>query len=239
VVALYATGEGQTTPAGVDGKVATSNHTSGLPAPRLPVRVTLGGVPTEITYAGEAPQMIGSLQVNFRVPANAPVGDAVPIVLTLGNYRSPDGVTMAVRSRTPLVLVIDDDAAIRHRLGGIMAGAGYDVLTAENTGEALIQAKDHPIDLVISGLAKPIAERAQAIRTMLAEHPRLRIMATADGLGANALVAADLLGAQAILTKPLAAEAVKRRIREILRSRPTPYVAVEEAPRFPINGPNH
>jgi uncharacterized protein (TIGR03437 family) len=238
VVALYATGEGQTTPAGVDGKVATSDRTSGLPAPRLPVRVTLGGVPAEITYAGEAPQMIGSLQVNFRVPANAPVGDAVPIVLTVGNYRSPDGVTMAVRSRTPLVLVIDDDAAVRSRLSGIMAGAGYNVLTAQNTREALDQAKDQPIDLVISGLAKPIEERAQAIRTMLTEHPRLRIMATADGLGADALVAADLLGAQAILTKPLAAETVKRRIREILRSRPTPYVAVEETPRFPINGPD-
>jgi uncharacterized protein (TIGR03437 family) len=39
----------------------------------------------------------GELQVNFRVPSNSPVGNAIPIVLTVGTARSPDGVTMAIK----------------------------------------------------------------------------------------------------------------------------------------------
>src|SRR5437764_174316 len=78
---LFATGEGQTTPRGVDGSISRYRPGSALPKPLLPVSVTVGGVPAEVVYAGEAAdQVAGSLQVNFRIPRNAPVGEAVPLV---------------------------------------------------------------------------------------------------------------------------------------------------------------
>src|ERR1019366_2215645 len=40
IISLYATGEGQTTPGGVDGKLATAPY----PTPNLPVNVTIGGI---------------------------------------------------------------------------------------------------------------------------------------------------------------------------------------------------
>ena len=96
----------------------------------------------EIIYAGEAPHAIaGLLQVNFRVPANAPLGDAVPIILTVGDSRSPDGVTMAVRSPVQRVLVADPELATRNWLRKVLAGAGYEVCTARNGREAMAQAK--------------------------------------------------------------------------------------------------
>jgi uncharacterized protein (TIGR03437 family) len=95
IIVIYATGEGQTMPAGVDGKPAL---TTPLPKPLAPVTVTIGGVGAEILYAGAAPQYVaGLLQVNARVPATVTPGDAVPIVLTVGNASSRDGVTIAVR----------------------------------------------------------------------------------------------------------------------------------------------
>src|ERR1035441_4313105 len=51
VLSLYATGEGQTLPAGVDGKPAAAP----LPQPVAAVTVTLGGVAAEVRYAGGAP----------------------------------------------------------------------------------------------------------------------------------------------------------------------------------------
>ena len=50
--------------------------------PALPVRVAVGGHPAEIVYAGAAPHAVsGLLQVNFRVPPDAPAGDAVIIIV--------------------------------------------------------------------------------------------------------------------------------------------------------------
>jgi uncharacterized protein (TIGR03437 family) len=67
VVSLYATGDGQTAP--------WTMQTS-----KLPIAVTVGGVPGEILDV----RNVGVLQVNFRVPAAAPTGGPVPLVLAVG-----------------------------------------------------------------------------------------------------------------------------------------------------------
>lgn len=93
IIAIYATGAGQTDPSGVDGLVAGSD----LNALALPVFVTIGGQNAEVIYAGSAPGSIsGILQINARVPTSIPAGNAVPVVLTVGNNSSAPGVTMAV-----------------------------------------------------------------------------------------------------------------------------------------------
>ncbi|MEK7405329.1 MAG: glycoside hydrolase family 99-like domain-containing protein [Acidobacteriota bacterium] len=93
VIMLYATGEGQTNPAGVDGQVATGV----LPKPLLPVSVTIGGLAAEVLYAGAAPGMVaGAMQVNARVPAATAAGAATPVVLTVGKTSSAARVTVAV-----------------------------------------------------------------------------------------------------------------------------------------------
>ncbi|HYP14552.1 MAG TPA: hypothetical protein VEQ63_11565, partial [Bryobacteraceae bacterium] len=94
IVVLYATGEGQTNPAGVDGKIATEPY----PAPRLPVTVRVGGEDADILYAGAvAGEVAGLLQINARIPMSAPSGAEVPITLTVGGATSPPGVTIAIR----------------------------------------------------------------------------------------------------------------------------------------------
>jgi uncharacterized protein (TIGR03437 family) len=216
-VALYATGEGQTTPHGANGNVPVYARAADLPAPRLPVKVTLGGVPAEIDYAGGAPHSIaGLLQVNFRVPANAPLGGAVPLVLTVGSARSVDGVTMAIRSTVQTVLVVDPDPAIRNGLAEFLEGAGYEVFAARDAREAGRLAKDHPADLLIFDLGMPEA-------AALEMHPQCKIIAMSAASGPDVLRAADLLGAQAVFTKPLDMEAALRRVRELLRVRPKVY----------------
>ena len=98
VIQIYATGEGQTAPAGVDGAV-----TPGIlpvPAPALPVTVQIGGkeVPaTDITYAGEAPGIIsGVLQVNARIPDGVGSGP-VSVIIRVGGTPSQAGVTVSMR----------------------------------------------------------------------------------------------------------------------------------------------
>ena len=92
MLSFYATGEGQTLPAGVDGKPAAAP----LPQPLANVAVTLGGVPAQLRYAGGAPgQIAGLMQVNVVVPAG--LSGAVSVVLTAGGVASQPGVTVVVR----------------------------------------------------------------------------------------------------------------------------------------------
>ena len=68
---------------------------TGAASPRQPladtqaaVRVTLGGVPCEVLFAGLAPDFVGLYQINIRIPAGAPSG-AVDLVLATGTAESP------------------------------------------------------------------------------------------------------------------------------------------------------
>jgi len=92
VVVLYATGEGQTSPASVTGRAAQAPY----PAPILGVTVTVDGIPANVLFAGEAPGFIGLLQINAQLPGSFISAGDLPVLLTVGTYRSPDGGTIAV-----------------------------------------------------------------------------------------------------------------------------------------------
>ena len=94
IVSIYATGAGQTTPAGVDGKLAAMP----LPAPVLKPTATIGGLPATVTYAGEsAGSVAGVIQINVQIPMGVAPGPSVPVQLTFGGASSQANVTMAVR----------------------------------------------------------------------------------------------------------------------------------------------
>ena len=94
VVSVFATGAGQTSPSGLDGQLTGAI----LPSPLLPVSARMGGVDAQVLYAGAAPDLIaGVIQVNCVIPADAPSGPTVPIVLTIGPSSSQNGVTLAIK----------------------------------------------------------------------------------------------------------------------------------------------
>ncbi|OFV98767.1 MAG: hypothetical protein A3H28_01320 [Acidobacteria bacterium RIFCSPLOWO2_02_FULL_61_28] len=92
VVVVYATGEGQTTPAGSDGRLAEVP----FPLPLLPVSLEIGGLAADVLFAGSAPGFAGLLQVNARIPPGVTPGAAVPVLLRVGGASSQPGVTVAV-----------------------------------------------------------------------------------------------------------------------------------------------
>jgi len=92
-VALFATGEGQTTPGGINGRIAGSV----VPQPLAPVSVKIGGVDAVVVYAGGAPGAVAGLfQVNVKVPAGLQAG-ANAVVLTVGGASSRADVTIMLR----------------------------------------------------------------------------------------------------------------------------------------------
>jgi len=97
-IALFLTGEGQTAPPGITGKITTLSPTPPLtPQPLLPVAVTIGGQPAYVAFVGEAPGLVsGILQVNVQIPFTVGSGN-LPIQVSVGGNNSQKGVTVSVR----------------------------------------------------------------------------------------------------------------------------------------------
>jgi uncharacterized protein (TIGR03437 family) len=93
-IAIYATGEGQTDPGGVDGQLAIG---ATLPKPKLPTQVLINGKPAEVQYAGAAPNAVAGLfQVNAKIPDDTPSGE-VSIQVQVGSAVSQPGITVVVK----------------------------------------------------------------------------------------------------------------------------------------------
>jgi len=93
-ISLLATGEGQTTPNGADGKTGGPS----APHPQLLVSVQIGGSDAKVMSAGGSTGMVaGMLLVTAQIPANVSPGSRVPVVLSIGDAHSQPGATIAVR----------------------------------------------------------------------------------------------------------------------------------------------
>jgi uncharacterized protein (TIGR03437 family) len=96
VVTIYLTGEGVTSPASVDGRIAPIDG-SGLFKPLLPVTATIGGQAATVEYYGTAPGIVyGVMQVNLRIPANAATGN-LAVSIGVGSNTTQPNVTVAVQ----------------------------------------------------------------------------------------------------------------------------------------------
>lgn len=94
IVVFFATGEGETSPLGVDGLIAGAVP----PRPAREIVVGIGGEGAPLLYVGGAPGLTaGLMQVNARIPLNARTGPETDLLFFIGGVRSQRGVTLAVR----------------------------------------------------------------------------------------------------------------------------------------------
>jgi uncharacterized protein (TIGR03437 family) len=85
VMTFYATGEGLTDGTNVSGKPAQAPY----PHTLLPVALTIAGVYAEILYSGSAPEMVGVMQINARVPSGFVAPGEAAVELTVGTAKAP------------------------------------------------------------------------------------------------------------------------------------------------------
>lgn len=93
IIVLFVTGEGQTIPPGVTGRLAIGT----LPIPALPVTVQIGGQTATLVYAGALPTGAGVMQINAIVPDGITLGDRIPIRVAVGSAQAQSGVSLSVR----------------------------------------------------------------------------------------------------------------------------------------------
>jgi uncharacterized protein (TIGR03437 family) len=92
-LSIFCTGLGDVTNRPADGAGASAMELSMTLATPT---VTIGGIPSTASFSGLAPGFPGLYQVNAQVPAEAPTGDAVPVMIGIGGTNS-NTVTIAVQ----------------------------------------------------------------------------------------------------------------------------------------------
>jgi two-component system phosphate regulon response regulator PhoB len=125
----------------------------------------------------------------------------------------------------PLVLVVEDEAALVTLLRYNLEREGFAVLEAPDGDEALLQAREQKPDLILLDWMLPLVSGIEVCR-QLRRHPETRaipiIMLTARGEEGDKLRGLDS-GADDYVTKPFSPSELIARIRAVLRrARPAP-----------------
>ncbi len=136
---------------------------------------------------------------------------------------TPDQLESAVRGEigqfTPARIVIaDDDHGVRAFLRSVLEGAGYQIVEAEDGSAAMQALRAAPAEILITDLVMPGQEGIETIRDARKAWPSLKIIAISGAFYGQFLRAAEMLGARAVLQKPIRPEDLLRCVKEVLKA---------------------
>jgi PAS domain S-box-containing protein len=121
------------------------------------------------------------------------------------------------------ILVVEDEPQVRATMRAVLARFGYDVLDAQNAGEALLVSEEHkaPIDLLVTDVVLPRMSGCELAVRLTRTRPDMRVLYVSGYTGHAVLQerAPDVIAP--FFEKPITPEPFVRRVRDVLdTSRP-------------------
>ena len=169
------------------------------------------------TVYGVVAQSGGHLEVESEVGRGTTFKVYLPVAA--GGAASPDPVAAAPpRAAAETVLLIEDAAPLREMVQEILESEGYSVLPAEDAEKALQLAGAHagPIALAITDVVMPGMSGPEAASRLKAVRPTTRVLFM-SGYTDEAIGTEGILDPQThFLQKPFSADALLRKVREVL-----------------------
>ena len=114
------------------------------------------------------------------------------------------------------ILIVDDEAPIRQFLIDYLGPLGYETAEACNGLDALEQVRTFDPGLIILDLVMPEQEGIETIHEIRKTHKDLKIIAVSGAFAGQFLRTAQLLGANAVLPKPLNLVELARLVKKLL-----------------------
>jgi hypothetical protein len=146
----------------------------------------------------------------------------LPAVETTQTQTTPELQTLPGNGE--LILIVDDEAAIRETTKTSLETYNYKVLTANDGIEAIALYAEHrdQIQLVLVDMMMPAMDGLTTIRTLQRINPQIKIVAV-SGLGTKEqLTAAADRGVKTFLSKPFTAQELLQAISGVLSDNPQP-----------------
>ena len=113
------------------------------------------------------------------------------------------------------VVVVDDDAPVRHLVRKTLEDAGYSVLVGANGRDALELCEEGPVDLLLTDLVMPERDGIETIRFFHKERPHIPVIAMSGGMP-DLLGAASILGARDVIEKPIDPQSLVAMVRKLI-----------------------
>jgi CheY-like chemotaxis protein len=114
------------------------------------------------------------------------------------------------------ILILDDEEGIRELFRETLEGAGYEIFLTASGKDALRQLNQRPVDLLITDLVMPGQEGIETIVAVRKDFPRLQILAISGFGGGSHLKAAQMLGANETLPKPVDILLLRTTVRQMI-----------------------
>jgi DNA-binding response OmpR family regulator len=116
------------------------------------------------------------------------------------------------------VLVIDDEAAVRESVCGILSDVGYVVAEAGDGVAGVDSLRSNAADAVVMDIYMPQRDGFETIRELRRVAPNVRIIAISGATRGDfdPLKAAEMLGADRALRKPFAVEELLAALTDVL-----------------------
>lgn len=121
----------------------------------------------------------------------------------------------------PVILVVDDDPAIRESLERELRAGGYTTVSASEGEGGMRAFETHAPDLVLTDLSMPRSDGFELISALRAKARTPVIVLSVRGNDADKIRALDL-GADDFVTKPFSVAELMARVRAQLRRTATP-----------------
>ena len=128
---------------------------------------------------------------------------------------SPDPADDLPSARQPVVLVVEDDDALREITETLVRSFGYEALSAASSGEAveLFQRRGGEIDLLLADVVMPDLDGTRLARLLRERRPQLAVLFVS---GYPDALAVRGLPSEALLLKPFTSSALAARLRRLL-----------------------
>ncbi|WP_264048822.1 response regulator [Methylobacterium flocculans] len=148
-----------------------------------------------------------------RAEAGASLNEVPPPEVDCVARRAPD--------EAPVLLVVDDDSAVREVTTSILAELGYAIRQA-SSGLAALQAleADPCVDLILLDFAMPGMNGAEAACEIRRHWPHLSVMFVTGYADTDALMRAGDVGAERIVQKPFRNGELQRKVAAVLARSP-------------------
>lgn len=118
-----------------------------------------------------------------------------------------------------VILLVEDDPAVREVAQAILLSMGYTVLTANNGAEAVAIFAQHSseINLLLTDIMMPIMDGVACIHAIRSLRPELPVVTMSGLMDGEKVAKLSSLGVQGSITKPFRAEALLQTVHRALK----------------------